>query len=373
MAGFLVPDPVGKPLDLSAVTGMTDPVLLVVDYAETRTDQVTRLASTVWDAPEAPPIRLLLLARSAGDWWDELRRRHHVALSSASISTLPTLDDSLSSRREAFAHAVASFARALPAVDAITDWRAIAANVRPPSDLDADRYGTPLTLQMSALLSLLQSGPNRVPSQPGSPLPALELQLLDHEQRYWEQTAGVQKIALHSATLGYAVAAATLLGAATETEAVMTLSRVPGVRDLGEDSRLAVAHWLRDLYPHPSARYWGVLQPDRVAEHHVGAVTRKNPGLLDLLLVEASDEQNGQALTVLARATSHQVHLGVQLRGLLESRKTVLEPVAVMVAMAARDPLLDVGQGFGKIFANVSIEDRKVIWNQWLASPGAIL
>jgi hypothetical protein len=32
-----------------------------------------------------------------------------------------------------------------------------------------------------------------------------------------------------------------------------------------------------------------------------------------------------------------------------------------------------VGQGFGKILATVSIEDRKVIWNQWLASPGAFL
>src|SRR5207302_961240 len=85
-----------------------------------------------------------------------------------------TLDDTLSLRREAFAHAVASLARALPAVDGTTDWQAIAANVRPPSDLDADRYGMPLVLQMSVLLSLLQSGPNPVPSQgPGSPLPAV--------------------------------------------------------------------------------------------------------------------------------------------------------------------------------------------------------
>ena len=109
------------------------------------------------------------------------------------------------------------------------NWKQIARHMSPPRDLDAAQFGSPLRLQMSALLLLLQSGPDRVATPDArSPAEPLEQQVLDHEQRYWEQTAADHALTLHPATLSYAVTTASLLGASNETEALTTLSRVPG-------------------------------------------------------------------------------------------------------------------------------------------------
>ena len=47
----------------------TRPILLVVDYAETRTDEIVAFIGLMTDSPVAHPIRLLLLSRSAEAWW----------------------------------------------------------------------------------------------------------------------------------------------------------------------------------------------------------------------------------------------------------------------------------------------------------------
>src|SRR5258708_10933762 len=48
------------------------PVLLVVDYAETRTSLSALLAGAVGGTGGGPAMRVLLLARSAGEWWQQL-------------------------------------------------------------------------------------------------------------------------------------------------------------------------------------------------------------------------------------------------------------------------------------------------------------
>ena len=50
------------------------PLLLVVDYAETRTEQLRQLLPLLWNADTSDPMRVLLLARAAGDWWAGLAR-----------------------------------------------------------------------------------------------------------------------------------------------------------------------------------------------------------------------------------------------------------------------------------------------------------
>ena len=83
MAGFL-----DRPDDLDEATrkqrwqaleqlidhGEDTGLLLVLDYAEGRQDELVRLASRLAERPEPAtrPIRLVLLARSAGEWWDRL-------------------------------------------------------------------------------------------------------------------------------------------------------------------------------------------------------------------------------------------------------------------------------------------------------------
>ena len=57
-------------------------LLLAVDYAEGRSDEVRALARLMLERERAggPPARLVLLARAAGDWWRELSAAPDVAL-----------------------------------------------------------------------------------------------------------------------------------------------------------------------------------------------------------------------------------------------------------------------------------------------------
>lgn len=60
-------------------TGVTDrlarisaPVLLVIDYAESQTERLLDLAASLVERPPDQPTRLLLIARSAGEWLTSL-------------------------------------------------------------------------------------------------------------------------------------------------------------------------------------------------------------------------------------------------------------------------------------------------------------
>ena len=260
---------------------------------------------------------------------------------------------------------------ALADIDRTIPWQDVAESVVTPDDLDADRFGAPLTLQMSALLALLQGVPST--ALPGSWSPGfvpLEQQILDHEQRYWEETASDHGLDLNPMTLSIAVAAIALLGASVLAEAHSTLSRVPGIRDLTEDRKIAVDSWLHDLYPAGPGQYWGSLQPDRIAEYHVVLQDARSPGLLKDLLTGATEDQAMRALTLLDRARVHQPQIRERLRELVTQLKSVLEPVAVTLALLARDPSLNIKLGAGTIYATVSIEERPAILDQWLSSSG---
>ena len=181
-AGFVASDPPGQPLDFVSIADAAEPVLLVLDYAETRTDQITRLVSVLQAATDSAPVRLLLLARGAGDWWEQLRRRCPDPFGAAAVLTLPTLDDSLAARQESFDIAVDSFVPALADVDRTIPWQDVAESVVTPDDLDADRYGAPLTLQMSALLALLRKAAQRNTSDS-----RLSLSTLNNEVEIYEE------------------------------------------------------------------------------------------------------------------------------------------------------------------------------------------
>ena len=60
-------------LPLERLADSAAPVLAVIDYAETRTEQLTDLLRRL-DAADGAQVRLLLLARAAGDWWDRAAR-----------------------------------------------------------------------------------------------------------------------------------------------------------------------------------------------------------------------------------------------------------------------------------------------------------
>jgi tetratricopeptide (TPR) repeat protein len=325
-----------------ALAGLRAPTLLVVDYAETRPGQVSDLIVAARHHRSGVPLRLLLLARSAGEWWEELARSSrelHSVVRQAPVDVLGPLDDTADQRRLAFREAWEDLATRLRDLRPDRPGAAIPACPPPPPSLSSERYGSPLTLQMEALALLLE--PGRAPHAVSA-----EEVILDHEAPYWANAATTYGVTLHVRIQRRAIAAACLCGAEDEEQARALLARVPGLADQTEDMRTRIASWLRDLYPpaYPAVagsdtggRVWGSLQPDRLAEYLVATMLGDTPGLLDALLAVASRAQAHQALTVLTRAAVRHAAASDLLRALVASRWDLL-PVAAGVAVQSEQP-----------------------------------
>jgi tetratricopeptide (TPR) repeat protein len=150
------------------------PALLVIDYAEARQSEVLEIVRLFKRDAPVTPVRLLLLARSAGEWWDRLPSRDAAceAILSGHAATGPfelaPLSIDSGSRQTAYQQAIDIFASHL----------GIPPTNRVPS-LSAEHYGRPLYIQIAALLALRGE---RIESAEG-----LTRTLLNHERRYWSR------------------------------------------------------------------------------------------------------------------------------------------------------------------------------------------
>ena len=269
-------------------------LLLVVDYAEAR--KRTDLEDLLTAARRDKRVRVLLLARQAGDWWPSLGAGIGVVqdvVAAASLYLLPLKDDlgPGQTAQEVVRQALPYFAKKLrvPAPDA--GLVAVSAHSGPRV----------LDLHAAALVAVLQSQQQ----PPGSRLmvdTGMVLQsLLRHEKHYWQGRAEAAELmggldGLGIDQLSQVAAVGCLLGISEVDE---LSERVPGVRVTD-----AVARWLRDLYPAAAGDELGVLRPDRLAEMHVSQELGKSPALADACLTGLSAAQAQRALVLLARASA---------------------------------------------------------------------
>lgn len=288
---------------LRALGNCTRSLLMVVDYAESRPRWIRRLIDRADEAARAGhTVRVLLVARSSGGWqldpYDTDVATHEI-LAAALTTELGPLDVTSDDRREAFAAALTGLAEHLGRTEGHEDydWGELAAATPVPADMSGRRYATALNVQMEVLVALLQKGPSPLAVVPGE---AVERTLLRHEERYWARTlaAGGDR-PLPTPLMHRVVAAATLCGANDEDEAMAVVARVPAL-DPGRQWELAEA--IGRLYPGSGETYWGMLQPDRVAEFQASLVVAEVPGLLPALMTGAAPAQQVQALTVLSRS-----------------------------------------------------------------------
>ena len=279
-------------------------LLLVVDYAEGRLGLEELLKAAARDAGW---VRVLLLARHAGDWWQRLGAGSGTVrdlVADASLRLMPLAGD-LSpglTANEAVRRAVPFFAARL--------------GVPPPEAglITVSAGGDPrvLDLHAVALVAVLESR-NRPAGSPLQVGTAMVLQtVLDHEKHYWRgraESAGLLggPDGLSMAQLSQVAAAGCLLGAGTAGELA---GRVPDVTVTE-----AVALWLRELYPPGQDGQLGVIRPDRLAELHVSRELAASPALAQACLTALDAGQARRALILLARASAeHQAA-----RRLLES------------------------------------------------------
>ena len=281
---------------VAAARGVTsDRVLLMVDYAETRT-QLPQLLRSVLDDPG--PMWVLLIARSLGEWWDRLKEESPYAVARLLTEALPVpLDDPVNDAKpdaELAAAAVPYFGRAL------------GVPVPGPVLFEFPARRMPvLVLHAAALVAVLRSAAEPTATLRVVMSGVLE-ELLEHEARYWRRTAAAAGLPDDGHVLKPVVAAAALLGAAGESEAAQAVSRVPELAGalLGELRKWA--RWLYGLYPPEADGRLGSLQPGLLAETHVTAQLAEDPKLARACLRGLEIGQAVHALTVLGRAWMHQ-------------------------------------------------------------------
>lgn len=335
-AGFLAADANQAAIRSIEVAG--PPVLLMIDYAESRADQTMDLVKA--SISTGRTIRLLLLARALGDWWKEALLPELTGfVEIESQVALGPLATTVEERRIAYRYAIDDLASAMSITPLAATSDDTAGPETPetplqtPPQLANDSFSNPLSLQMLALVELLQ---RHTPT----PEPFLNLsgvdQILDvllaHEQRYWHQTArsrGLTTPLLRQSTIGRAVCATSLSGAGSESEGVASLARLQGVSDLTPEQRRLTVDWLRELYPPPRGSYWGSLEPDRVLEHLVAKVAAEGRDWLVDFLSEGSETQLHRAFTVLSRASAE----ADSVRQLMTKLSAVPSPNVVRAAL----------------------------------------
>ncbi len=335
------------PLDV--LSQVCRPLLVVVDYAETRTPQLHTLLQAVDHDQAAAPVRILALARAAGDWWTRATEHpRSQALATATVTPVPALHHTPHHRATAYRHALNDFSARLRRISPSTDWAALLPSLTTPAQLPSltgVEFDTPLSVQMAALLALLDT--TGTPYQAGSRVTALEGRLLGHEREYWDATANSPERGLTgqgsgTETRALAVALACLIPASDRDHARTLLAQLPGLADDSAAAvRGALATWLADLYPTSADSVWGSLQPDRIAEYHIGTQTSREPALFTRILIALTELHATQALTVLARTAQHPHHhdsISAILRDAITTAPDVLGPAALTTATRTPHP-----------------------------------
>ncbi|MBO4272566.1 hypothetical protein, partial [Microbispora triticiradicis] len=182
-------------------------VLVVVDYAE-RWDTAD-LLTLLRDArlPGRLPVRVLLLARPAGTWWDSLKGRMHrdLGLTPTRRELEPLEQETGISRAGLFAAARDRFAELLQVPGA--------GSMAVPSALERhEAYRLVLTVHMAALAAVLAAG--RGQQAPADPVLVSQF-LLARERDHWEAMASPRRdrpLATSPEAMGQIVYTATLTG-----------------------------------------------------------------------------------------------------------------------------------------------------------------
>ncbi|MER6825008.1 tetratricopeptide repeat protein [Streptosporangium sp. NPDC000563] len=347
--------------DLATFKDAAAPLLIVVDYAESRTGQLKAVLAACARHSGAAPIKVLLLARTAGSWWENAQAISSTAealLDGAFVTELPPLEPDPGGRATAYRGAVDAFAHALDTAEVPSGrlWRDRAARMPSPV-LERAGLDNALTVHMSALADLLDTDhASVVPTDAHATAPEvrreavqrLEDRLLRHEYRYWSATAISH--GLHPArpeepladVLLDALAAMIGMGAADRADGDVLLARIPALADQPRERRDRMCSWLSDLYP-PAVEGapWGTLQPDRLAERFLGRRLHAAPGLADHLVEGASPGQAARLLTMYARAAAHPVfdhRLDAALTGMCVRHPEILAEPAIQVSTQVETP-----------------------------------
>jgi tetratricopeptide (TPR) repeat protein len=246
---------------LEALVDAAMPRLVVVDYAESRVEQlVAMLPELAASGTEQHPVRVLLLvrARRGADWKAGLRYHSDsldAVIDDMEVRPLEELPLAESERADVFEAAASMLSQRVGGGDHPPE---------PPDDLATEVFASPLMVVIRAYLEV-RGGP----SGDASRTTAGELfdELLTHERRYWRFSAQTRQLGIDDVLAQQVVALATLAGAVDERHAKDLLRLLPDLANASNERLGQIARWAHRLYAGPA--WWNPLEPDRVGEHLV--------------------------------------------------------------------------------------------------------
>jgi hypothetical protein len=315
------------------------PVLIVVDQAETRPDQIETLLLAALTGYGRTQLKILLVARSRGQWWNNLRRLPGLTgtLDRTAANALEPLEPTGPGRAAAFEQALIDYAGALRAIEPQVDWSALVVQaVRP--DFDDASLGCVAVLHSEALRALCDTAGAHGAAVRGS----VQAAQVRYERRYIELAAVAAEISFNTpAVLDDCLATVALLGANNVAEARNAVQIVFDLDERDFELIRQLASWLHDLYPGHGNDYWGPVGPRAVAEH---VIVESRAEIVAALLPKASAAQTRRALTFLANLGASEAQVrAVVLRTLAENPRIagVAAEVATTLTAGAAGTLFD--------------------------------
>ena len=262
VAGF-IPKTTGlSEAELTWLTRVESHLLLVLDYAEeSHKEELTRLLRRLRE--RAAPTRVVLTARSAGAWLDDLLEDD--VLSGAMAQGLRRFEvpRQAETSTKIAKRAAKRFARYLETPE--------------PTDVEIPENSrwTTLDFVLHGWLIASEVGAADLPSS----REGLYEDILRREIKYWQDEAVLQGMAkVSEATLRTSAAALSLIGPRTVSETADVLSRLPDWTDI--NLRKTYAELLSKVLADPGDAY--VLRPDPVAEKLVVEVFVDDGETLDV-------------------------------------------------------------------------------------------
>jgi tetratricopeptide (TPR) repeat protein len=325
---FLAEDALGEglattPSVVDALFRPRLPRLLIVDYAETRREQVKALLQRALHKHDGPSVRLLLLARSGVDWWEELlgsSAEFRELVQEPEPRWLPPLAPKLAERQLLCTSALNAFAavwgQPVPSIPNV--------NLSPPE------FSQVFYLHLAALATLLGSARSDVGSM-------LDL-TLEHEERYWQKAAADMKLDSRlKRELQVAAALLTLAGGCRVDQLAEVLAPDAGLAALPPLDSRAIANVFRQLYGFEDRVE--ALQPELLGERHVAREFRKDKKLRTSWLDWDVPGWLHHGLMVLNQMTSHAPEGEVWLADILQSDPQRFVPPGMQVAIETGDPM----------------------------------
>jgi tetratricopeptide (TPR) repeat protein len=303
--------------------------LIVVDYAETRVEQLEQLLPLLAASATAQhPVRVVLLVRArprANSDWAGLLRDRSDALD-ACLDDMATW--ALEEHPLTLVERHALFGSAFVALAARTDEPRAAPDA--PDRLAEDVFATPLMVVIAAYLALHDER-----DLPASRAELLE-RLLVHEQRYWKPSAETVGIG-HDVTLQRRIVAlAALTAAGSEPRARELLSLITDFADAPAERRGTLARWAHELYP-TGESFWNPLEPDLLGEHLIAVTYAHEPAILAGVLQTDDPAALLRPLDVYARAAIEHPDLRATVAAILTDSLQALCDLAGAQAASTTD------------------------------------